>query len=141
MHDRRGIRAARDGGSTIRGIAREFGASRNAVRRALDPDSSLDYERPSLAEEFEPAVHDVLTDYPRMTVEQVGELIEWPGSRRTLSDLVARVRGTVLDREREDLNRPRLGTVQTGRVTFGRVSVGRMIVGSVHVERDPDRTA
>lgn len=141
MHDRRGIRAARDGGGTIRGIAREFGASRNAVRRALDPESSLDYERPSLAEEFEPAVHDVLTDYPRMTVEQVGELIEWPGSRRTLSDLVARVRETVLDREREDLNRPRLGTVQTGRVTFGCVSVGRMIVGSVHVERDPDQTA
>lgn len=141
MHDRRGIRAARDGGGTIRGIAREFGASRNAVRRALDPASSLDYERPSLAEEFEPAVHDVLTDYPRMTVEQVAELIEWPGSRRTLSDLVARVRETVLDREREDLNRPRLGTVSTGRVSLGHVSVGRLIVGSVHVDHDPDGTA
>lgn len=141
MHDRRRIRAARDDGATIRGIAREFGASRNAVRRALDPEASLDYERPSLAEEFEPAVHDVLTDYPRMTVEQVGELIEWSGSRRTLSDLVARVRETVLDREREDLNRPRLGTVSTGRVSFGHVSVGRLIVGSVYVDHDPDGTA
>jgi hypothetical protein len=76
-----------------------------------------------------------------MTVEQVGELIEWPGSRRTLSDLVARVRETVLDREREDLNRPPLGTVSTGRVSFGHASVGRLIVGSVHVDYDPDGTA
>lgn len=141
MHDRRSIRAAREGGGTVRGIAREFGASRNAVRRALDPEAALDYERPSLTEEFEPAVHDVLVDYPRMTVEQVGELIDWPGSRRTLSDLVARVRDTVLDRERDDLNRPRMGTVSMGRISFGRASVGRMIVGSVHAERDSDRTA
>lgn len=132
MHDRRAIRAERESGASIRGIARATGASRNAVRRALDPGAALDYERPSMAEEYTPAVRDVLADYPRISVSQVAEIIEWPGARRTLSDLVAQLRPTALEREREDLNRPTIGRIDVGRVQFGPIRVGAMTVGSIH---------
>lgn len=136
MHNRRSIREEHAGGASIRGIARATGASRNAVRRALDPDARLDYHRPSMAEEYEPAVRDVLADYPRLSVPQIGEIVEWPGSRRSLTELVARLRPAALEREREDLNRPRLGTVRAGRITFGPMTVGRLTLGSVHVNSE-----
>ena len=145
MRDRRDIRARRAEGGTIRGIARDIGADRNTIRRALAEGANLDYQRPSLSEEFEPAVRDVLADYPRMSVAQIGELIEWPGSRRMLSDLVAQVRPSVLEREREDLNRPVVGTAHAGPVASGRMLVGRMDVGRVDVDQeasgDPGRAA
>lgn len=130
MHDRRGIRDRRQKGLTIRGIAREAGASRNAVRRALDPDASLDYNRPTLADEYEPAVRDVLADYPRIAVNQIAEIVEWPGSRRTLSDLVAKLRPKYLERETEDLNRPTVGTMTVGQLTVGTMTVGSMKLGA-----------
>lgn len=131
MHDRRGIRARRGEGGTVRGMAREFGASRNAVRRALDPAANLDYRRTALADEFEPAVRDLLADYPRMEVPQISELIEWPGSRSILSEIVARLRPSALEREREDLNRPKLGIVDAGPIQTGMASTGHMSVGRV----------
>lgn len=115
----------------MRGMAREFGASRNAVRRALDPDSELEYRRPTLADEYEPAVRDVLADHPRMQVPQIAAVIDWPGSRSTLSELVARIRPLALEREREDLTRPVLGVVAVGTVKTGTVLTGRMTVGRV----------
>lgn len=133
MHDRRRIRSARERGASIRGLARATGASRNAVRRALDPDAALDYARPSLTEEYTEAVREMLADYPRVTVNQVAELVEWPGSRRTLSDIVATLRPAALEREREDLNRPSLGIVATGRIVYGPLTLGRMTVGSIYV--------
>ena len=129
MRDRRDIRARRDEGGTIRGIAREIGADRNTIRRAIAPDANLDYRRPTLADEYEPAVRDMLADYPRMTVAQIGELVDWPGSRRTLSDLVARLRPLILEREREDLNRPTIGTISLGRLTSGSLTLGRVNFG------------
>lgn len=139
MHDRRNIRARREKGGSIRGIAREAGASRNAVRRALDPGAALEYSRPTLAYEYEPAVRDMLADYPHVSVNQIAELIEWPGSRRTLSDLVAKLRPQYLEREREDLNRPTLGAVSVGRMKVGRIRVGTMTVGSVrHGDEEAD---
>lgn len=132
MHDRRSIRTARESGGTIRGIARTLGASRNAVRRAIAPDARLEYSRPSMAEEYTPAVSEMLADYPRITVNQVAELVEWPGSRRALSDLVAQLRPAALAREREDLAPPTLGRITTGRVRFGPMVVGSMNVGSIH---------
>lgn len=119
-------------------MAREFGASRNAVRRALDPDAALDYQRPSLADEYEPAVRDVLADYPRLAVPQIAALIEWPGSRSTLSALVARLRPQALEREREDLNRPNIGRVIVGSLTIGRAVVGAMTVGRVHLDHSAE---
>lgn len=137
MHDRRGIRARRGAGGSIRGLAREFGASRNAVRRALDPEANLDYRRPSLSDEYEPAVRDVLADYPRLEVPQVAELVEWPGARSTLSALVARLRPAALEREREDLNRPSLGRAGVGTLTVGVAIVGTMTVGRLQHVRTP----
>lgn len=131
MLDRRDIRDRREAGGTIRGIARETGASRNAIRRGLDPDARLEYSRPSMADEYEPAVRDMLADYPRVSVAQVAELIAWPGSRRTLSDLVARLRPEYLAREVEDLNRPTLGRVALGTMTVGAITVGTMTLGRV----------
>lgn len=97
-----------------------------------------------MSEEFEPAVRDVLADHPRLSVVQVGEIVEWPGSRRTLTDLVARVRPTVLEREREDLNRPAMGVAAAGTMRVGVMSVGSLTVGSVNhgsVHDDPRRAS
>lgn len=132
MRDREQIRRMFDVAGTVRGTARELGASRNTIRRALAPNAPDRYRRPSMAEEYEPAVRDVLADYPRLPVEQIGLIIEWPGSRRTLSRLVAHLRPAALEREREDLNRPRLGTARMGTVRTGRIRVGQMKVGSIH---------
>lgn len=129
MHDRRSIRTAHEQGAAIRGIARNIGASRNAVRRALHPDARLDYSRPSMADEYAPAVRDVLADYPRIAVSQVAEIVEWPGARRTLSDLVGKLRPAALEREREDLTRPQLGTVTAGRILVGKLTIGALTLG------------
>lgn len=138
MRDRAAIRTARDAGGTIRGISRDQGASRNAVRRALAPDARDSYHRASMAEEYEPAVRDVLADYPRISVTQIAEIIEWPGSRRTLSDLVAQLRPAALEREIEDLNRPALGRIRLGSITFGPIRIGHLTVGSLNAgSQDP----
>ncbi|WP_105567139.1 hypothetical protein [Microbacterium halophytorum] len=129
MRDREQIRRMFDVAGTIRGTARELGAGRNTIRRALDPDAADTYRRPSMAEEYEPAVRDVLADHPRLTVPQVAELIDWPGARRTLSDLVARIRPLMLEREVEDLTRPRLGRIRAGTMTIGRASAPHITVG------------
>lgn len=132
MHDRPKIRERRAAGGSIRGIARGLGASRNAVRRALDPDARDRYHRHSRLDDVEPAVRDVLADYPRLTVEEIGELVEWDGSRRSLSNLVARLRPIYLEREVEDLPRPTLGEARIGTVRLGRMTVGTLTVGRAH---------
>lgn len=102
MHDRPALRLLHGGGESIRGISRDHGASRNAVRRAL-ADGSLDtYHRPSVTDTFEPAVRDVLADYPHMGVSDIAVMIDWPKSRRTLSDLVAALRPEYIERYEAD---------------------------------------
>lgn len=145
MHDRRDIRSrSAQEGATIRGVAREVGASRNAVRRALAADARLEYSRPSMAEEFEPAVREVLYDYPRISVAQVGEIVEWPGSRRALSSLVAKLRPEALRRHVDELNRPALGRLAVTSITPARIRVGVLTVGRIHVgprsSSDPEGT-
>lgn len=130
MRDREQIRRMFEVAGTIRGTARELGAGRNTVRRALDPDR----EHITLADRFEPAVRDVLADYPRLTVRQVGEIVEWPGSRRALSDLVRTVRTEIIERDHEDLNRITAGSITVGRLT----TVGRITAGRVSVRRPTD---
>lgn len=131
MRDRRDIRSRRDLGGTLRGIARAIGADRNSIRRALADDANLDYRRPTLADEYEPAVHDVLADYPRLSVTQVAEIIDWPASRRALSDLVARLRPLALEREAESLTDMVIGTVRIGQLSFGSASMGTMTIGGL----------
>ena len=131
MRDREQIRRIHAAAGTIRGTARELGTGRNTVRRALDPTRPTVYRRPSMAEEYEPAVRDVLADHPRLTVAQVAEIIEWPGARRTLSTLVARIRPEMISREAAHLNRPRMGTMRVGTMRVGKMRAGTMHVGSV----------
>ena len=131
MRDRRDIRARRELGGTIRGIAREIGADRGSVRRALADGAALDYSRPILADEYEPAVRDVLADFPRISVTQVAEIVEWPASRRSLSDLVARLRPIALERSVEALTVPAIGAVRAGSVFVGPVATGKMKVGAL----------
>ncbi len=131
MRDRRDIGARREGGGTIRGIAREIGADRNSIRRALADGAALDYSRPSLADEYEPAVRDVLADFPRISVTQVAEIIEWPASRRALSDLVARLRPIAIERSVETLAEPIVGAVRVGLIAAGTMSMGKLKVGGL----------
>jgi hypothetical protein len=130
MHDRPAIRGLHGDGESIRGIARNHGASRNAVRRALRPGARDRYYRRSLSEDAEPAVREVLADYPQMCVADIAVLIDWRHSRRTLSDLVARLRpesGT--DWSTVDA-RP-IGTITLGKLTATQVSYGTMKLGAL----------
>lgn len=98
MKDRPKIIQLHGSGHAIREIARDHEVSRNAVRRALAEDARMDYWRPSASEEFEPAVRDVLADYPHMSVPDIATMIDWRKSRRTLSDLVAKLRPEYIER-------------------------------------------
>jgi DNA-binding NarL/FixJ family response regulator len=126
MHDRAELRVRHLAGESIRGIARS-GPSRNAVRRALAPGARDRYHRRSTGEDFEEAVRDVLADYPHMAVVDVAVLIDWRRSRRTLSDLVARLRPEYASRS-EVTARP-LSTIRAGALA----GVRRMSVGSVRL--------
>lgn len=132
MHDRPLIRSTRDAGGTVRGIAREIGASRGAVRRALAPGSRDRYWRPSLADEAEPAVRDVLADYPHLTVAEIGLLIDWRHSHRTLSTVVSRLRPEYIARSIDAANAaypaPTVGRLSLGTLTIGHASVGTLTV-------------
>lgn len=130
MHDRPAIRQDRLDGESIRGIARERGASRNAVRRALVHGARDRYYRPSVAEEAEPAVREVLADYPQMVVADIAVLIDWRHSRRTLSDLVAKLRpesistwSTVDARPVESI---RVGALSTSALSYGTMTLGEL---------------
>ncbi|NHI16853.1 hypothetical protein [Microbacterium excoecariae] len=131
MRDREQIRRMFETAGTIRGTARELRADRNTIRRALAPGARDRYHRPLMADEYEPAVRDVLADHPRLTVPQVAEIIEWPGARRTLAKLVARIRPLMLERETEHLARPQVGTVNLGRMSVGRASAGALAIGRI----------
>lgn len=135
MRDRRDIRARRAEGGTIRGIARDIGADRNTIRRALDPAARLDYKRPTLADTFGDAVRDVVADYPRLTVQQVAEVIQWPASRRTLSSLVADARRVVIDRQRAELIAPRVGTMASRVIRMGSITAGPITSGPLRMGR------
>lgn len=126
MRDRAAIRNARATGDAIRAIARDQAASRNTVRRALAPGARLTYYRPTaLTDEVEEAVRDVLADYPHMTVEDIAVVIDWRRSRRTLSDLVSRLRPEYADHD--DLAARPLTSVRTDQL----LQVGTMDLGSV----------
>lgn len=130
MHDRPAIRRDRQEGESIRGIARERKASRNAVRRALAPGARDRYYRPSVTEDAEPAVCEVLADYPQMTVSDISVLIDWRHSRRTLSDLVARLRPEARTEWSGLMARP-MTTLRTGTLSSSTVRYGTMTLGEL----------
>ncbi|MFH6687456.1 hypothetical protein QVL82_01255 [Cellulosimicrobium funkei] len=125
MHNRPAIRDERAAGATIRGIARQLGASRNAVRRALEPGARDRYHRASSTDDVVEAVRDVLADYPHMAVADVAVLIDWRRSRRTLSNLVARLRPEYATHD--DIEARPISTIRAGRL----LDVRPLEVGSV----------
>ncbi|QYC54921.1 helix-turn-helix DNA-binding domain protein [Arthrobacter phage Popper] len=130
MHDRPAIRVLHGDGESIRGIARHQAASRNAVRRALKPGARDHYYRPSASSSAEPAVRDVLADYPDMSVSDIAVLIDWRHARRTLSDLVAKLRpeygGGTSDVYARPMSSLTAGTVAAGEISFGTMQLGRV---------------
>ena len=137
MHDRPALRILHFGGHGIRQIARDQQASRNAVRRALAEGSRDSYRRPSATEDAEPAVRDVLADYPHMTVADIAVMIDWRRSRRQLSDLVARLRPAYLPGPGVDA--PHVAGIRTGTlrnirdIATGTMAVGTLKLGEVHL--------
>lgn len=130
MHDRPAIRNDRQDGETIRGIARDRTVSRNAVRRALAPGARDRYYRPSLTEDAEPAVREVLADYPQMVVADIAVLIDWRHSRRTLSDLVAKLRPQSVASwsavETKPIGAIRAGILSTSSIRCGTLTLGEL---------------
>lgn len=130
MHDRPAIRSLHGDGESIRGIARHQDASRNAVRRALKPGARNHYYRPSASSSAEPAVRDVLADYPDMCVSDIAILIDWRHARRTLSDLVAKLRpefgGGTSDVYARPMSSLTAGAVSAGEISFGTMELGRV---------------
>lgn len=131
MHDRPHLRLLHGEGESIRGIARSQRASRNAVRRALAPGSRDRYHRASLAEAAEPAVRDVLADYPAMTVADIVLIIDWRHSRRALSDLVARLRPEYSSRspiDAQPIEGIEAGILSIADIRCGTIQIGEMIL-------------
>ncbi len=130
MHDRPAIRESRGSGESIRSIARERNASRNAVRRALVPGARDRYYRPTVTEDAEPAVREVLADYPQMVVADIAVLIDWRHSRRTLSDLVAKLRPQIQDTwsdiETQPIDAIRAGVLSTSTIRCGTLTLGEL---------------
>lgn len=137
MHDRERIAELIAAGGTLKGTARAIGASRNAVRRAVRPGARRRYKRAELADEYGPAIRDVLADHPTLAVAQVAELVEWPASRRRLSDLVAEYRPAAIERSTEHLNRPTFRRLDAARPTFRVATFAAPTLGRFHGRQDP----
>lgn len=133
MRDRPVLRSVHTDVGSIRGAARQTGASRNAVRRAVRPGARDHYYRQSALDAVEPAVRELLFDYPHMSVVDIIVVIDWRRSRRLLSNLVARLRPEYIARAESSgliplsLNAPSMSTLTVGALA----EVGAMTVGSV----------
>lgn len=135
MRDRVAIRAARSRGESIRSIARNAGVDRNTVRRAIAPNARTKYWRHSATAEATEAVRDVLSSYPFMAVKDIAALIDWRRSRRTLSNLVARLRpdylgpstfATLSPTELAGAKSLDLPAIAVGTLTVGTLNAGRL---------------
>lgn len=86
-------------GVPIKTVARMLGCSRNTVRAAVRSAGPPQYERaavPSLVDEVEPRIRELLAAWPTMPATVIGERIEWQHSIRTLSARVAELRPVYL---------------------------------------------
>jgi transposase len=79
----------------IKAIARRLRISRNAVRRALAKDSPPRYQRPakgSAVDSFEPAIRELLREYPTMPATVIAQRVGWQRSMTVLKDRVRELR-------------------------------------------------
>ena len=79
-------------GMSIKGIARHLGIARNTVRRAVASGDPPKYRRGPkgwIVDAVEPAIRELLAQYPRMPATVIAERIGW---ERSLSVLKRRVR-------------------------------------------------
>ncbi len=79
----------------IRAIVRHLGVARNTVREALRSDAPPRYERAgtgSAVDAFEPAIRELLAEFPTMPATVIAERVGWERSMTTLRDRVAELR-------------------------------------------------
>jgi transposase len=82
-------------GMPIKGISRRLGVSRNAVRRALaaaEPPKYSRPRRPSAVDVFEPAIRELLAEFPAMPASVIAERVGWTRSASVLRARVAQLR-------------------------------------------------
>jgi transposase len=82
-------------GCSIREIVRRVGVSRNTVRAALRSEVPPTYRRPtrrSAVDAFEPAIRELLKEYPRMPATVISERVGWTRGRTVLQERVAELR-------------------------------------------------
>lgn len=82
-------------GMPIKAISRRLGVSRNAVRRALaavEPPKYSRPPRPSAVEVFEPAIRQLLAEFPSMPASVIAERVGWTRSASVLRAKVAALR-------------------------------------------------
>lgn len=83
-----------------------------------------------MTEDAEPAVREVLNDYPQMCVADIALLIDWRHSRRTLSDLVARLRPQ-FSTDWSNVDARPIGTIAAGTLATTAASYGTMKLGEL----------
>jgi transposase len=100
VEDRAEIRRLhRAEGLAIKQIARVVGVSRNTVRAALRSAGPPKYERverPSIVDEVEPRIRELLQAFPRLPATVIAERIGWTRSMTVLKKRVAELRPVYL---------------------------------------------
>lgn len=82
-------------GVSIKEIARRMGLARNTVRMAVRCDAPPSYERKgrgSRVDAHEPAIRELLGEFPRMPATVIAERIDWIGGHSVLRARVAELR-------------------------------------------------
>ena len=82
-------------GLSIKEITRRLGVARNTVRSALRSDSPPMFDRkprPSAVDAVEPAIRELLEEFPRMPATVIAERIGWDRSMTVLKDRVRDLR-------------------------------------------------
>lgn len=82
-------------GMPIKAISRRLGVSRNAVRRALaaaEPPRYSRPARPSALDVFEPAIRELLAEFPSMPASVIAERVGWTRSASVMRARVAQLR-------------------------------------------------
>jgi transposase len=82
-------------GMSIKEITRHLGVARNTVRSALRSDAPPVFDRksrPSAVDAVEPAIRELLEEFPRMPATVIAERIGWKRSMTILKDRVRELR-------------------------------------------------